>query len=154
MIKTKKATEKYLENQKRPVLNKIVLQHNIIGVSRMNIHDLRHLMLMKRVHEYDPTFKEPKYLLRSQQVQVSSKVLKQNVQDEKNKTVHYVKEVIKKNKTIKSRDEQITDYEDLIKTLDDQDAETSGYIKELEKHTVDLEKHNQLLQKIHEAHKE
>tara|TARA_R110002096_G_scaffold320287_1_gene514325 strand:- start:13 stop:555 length:543 start_codon:yes stop_codon:yes gene_type:complete len=107
MIKTKKATIKYLSLQNRPVLNQIIKQHNILNVSRMNIHDLRDLMYKKRVREYDPDYREPKYLLRAAQVQVSAKELKAKVAQQKDLTVKYVKKVVEKNKIIKVKDAEL-----------------------------------------------
>lgn len=174
MIKTRKATEKYLENQKRPILNKIIKQHNIIGVSRMNINDLRDLMYKKRVHEYDTDFKEPRYLLRPRQIQETTADLKKKVHHESERKVHYVKEVVKKNKIIKLRDDELKDYKGMLDVTTKETEDADNYIKELEMHNADieksvshgitsiklrddyihsLEKRNNVLSKIHEDNK-
>ena len=115
MIKTKKATIKYLSLQNRPVLNQIIKQHNILNVSRMNIHDLRDLMYKKRVREYDPDYREPKYLLRAPQIQVSAKELKAKVAEQKDLTVKYVKKVVEKNKIIKGKDAELISHAKKLK---------------------------------------
>jgi chromosome segregation ATPase len=121
-ISTPRASKEYLKAQKRPMLNKIIKQHNIINVSRMNITDLRDLMYKKKVREHDPNFTQPTYELRAAQIQPKIKDLKKRLdeidkklKEQKNKTVKYVKKVVRKAKTIRGQKEQIKDQKELLK---------------------------------------
>jgi hypothetical protein len=145
-ISTPRASKEYLKAQKRPMLNKIIKQHNIINVSRMNITDLRDLMYKKKVREHDPNFTQPTYDLRAAQIQPKMKDLKKSLaeidkklKEQKTKTVKYVKKVIKKTKTIKGQKSIIKDQSDIIKDAEEIDKMSSDIIKELEAEKKKLE---------------
>jgi len=138
-ISTPRASKEYLKAQKRPMLNKIIKQHNIINVSRMNITDLRELMYRKKVREHDPNFIPPRANLRPPQVQVKIKDLKKSIADidkklkqQKLKTVKYVKKVVQKKKTIKGQKSVIKDQDDIIKGAEELDRMAADVIKDLE----------------------
>lgn len=138
-ISTPRASKEYLKAQKRPMLNKIIKQHNIVNVSRMNITDLRDLMFKKKVRELDENFVPPTPNLRAPQIQPKMKDLKKSLaeidrklKEQKTKTVKYVKKVIKKTKTIKGQKSIIKDQTDIIKDAEELDKMSSDIIKELE----------------------
>jgi len=145
-ISTPRASKEYLKAQKRPMLNKIIKQHNIVNVSRMNITDLRDLMYKKKVREHDPNFTQPTYDLRAAQIQPKMKDLKKSLaeidrklKEQKTKTVKYVKKVIKKTKTIKGQKSVIKDQDDIIKGAEEHDKLAEAIINELEKEKKRLE---------------
>lgn len=138
-ISTPRASKEYLKAQKRPMLNKIIKQHNIINVSRMNITDLRELMYRKKVRELDENFVPPKAKLRAPQVQVKVKELKKQISDidkklkeQKQKTVKFVKKVVQKKKRIKGQKQVIKVQDDIIKGAEELDKMAEQVIKDLE----------------------
>ena len=145
-ISSPRASKEYLKAQKRPMLNKIIKQHNIVNVSRMNITDLRDLMYKKKVREHDPNFTPPTYDLRAAQIQPKMKDLKKRLveidkklKEQKNKTVKYVKKVVRKTKTIKGQKELIKGQAEIIKDAEEIDKMSEDVIKSLEQEKKALE---------------